>query len=103
MSVANLGLGPPPGLGQTLWDRQICYRATDEGIHVLEQSQPPHCPGGDFPDGRGVAFQIRFAGMTVSWRVSEIRDTLDRGSRKRRLLRWGWVSLLVGFAPKLLG
>jgi hypothetical protein len=57
MGIADWWLGPPPSFGHTLWDREICYRAADERIHMLDQGQPPRCPGGDFPTLGGMHFK----------------------------------------------
>jgi hypothetical protein len=68
VSIANLRFGPPPSLCQTLGGREICYRAADERINVLDHGQPPGA-GRRFPDGKWVSFQKGFADITVWWMV----------------------------------
>ena len=64
--LPTCGLGHHQVSAKPCGGGEICYRAADERIYVLDHGQPPGA-GRRFPDGRRIAFQTGFAGMTVSW------------------------------------
>ena len=60
MGIPHLRLGPPPGLGQPVRDRQVGGRTPDEGVDVFEHEHPPEHQR-RLGDRRSRAFQLCFS------------------------------------------